>query len=160
MDFKQIKDVISTRCPDSFTIIKDKEVLFIKSNNWGDVSKTLNHDADLTFDVLLSITGYDTGSLLGSAYNFFSMDKRHYIEVRIEVERKNAIIPSVVGIWRTADWHEREVYDLFGITYEGHPDLRRILLPSDWEGYPLRKDFKEPEFYNGLPVPKDKTYWE
>ncbi len=160
MNFNQIKDVINTRCPDSISIAEDKEVLFVKSDDWSEVADVLFNDADLTFDVLLSITGYDTEFSIGAAYNFFSMDKRHYIEIRIEVDRDNSIIPSVTKIWRAADWHERETYDLFGIKFEDHPDLRRILLPSDWEGYPLRKDFKEPEFYNGVPVPKDKSYWE
>ena len=69
-------------------------------------------------------------------------------------------IPSIAEIWRTADWHEREAYDLFGIKFSNHPDLKRILLPEDWEGHPLRKDYKTPEYYNGMPVPKDKSYWE
>jgi NADH-quinone oxidoreductase subunit C len=59
-------------------------------------------------------------------------------------------IPSVVGVWRTADWHEREVFDLSGVQFVGHPDLRRILCPEDWEGYPLRKDYEMPLEYHGI----------
>ena len=59
-------------------------------------------------------------------------------------------LPSVVGVWRTADWHEREVYDLSGVNFTGHPDLRRILCPEDWEGYPLRKDYEMPLEYHGI----------
>jgi NADH-quinone oxidoreductase subunit C len=73
--------------------------------------------------------------------------------LRVYLPVENPVLPSVSRVWRTADWHEREGYDMFGIVFDGHPDLRRILLPDDWEGYPLRKDYTEPEYYNGMKVP-------
>ena len=81
------------------------------------------------------------------------------MEVRVESEDGTSI-PSVVRLWKTANWHEREAYDMMGIQFEDHPDLTRILLSEDWEGHPLRKNFEEPDYYHGMPVPKDKTYWE
>ena len=109
----------------------------------------------------MCISSYDKGNnkTYGAAYNFYSTNRQHYLEVRIEVEDGTSI-PSVVNIWRSADWHEREAYDMMGLQFEGHPDLKRILLADDWEGHPLRKNFKEPDYYHGMPVPKDKSYCE
>ncbi len=136
--------------------------LSVVPEHWADVAQLLRSDEELRFNVLMCLTGYDRGpgEPLGVAYNLHSMHKLHKLEVRIEVPRDGGEIPSVALIWRTAEWHEREAYDMYGITFEGHPDLRRILLPEDWEGYPLRKDYKEPDYYRGIPVPKDKRGWE
>ena len=115
----------------------------------------------LNFNYLMCISSYDKGDgeTYGAAYNLYSTQHNHYIEVRVEVD-DTMMIPSVVFLWRTADWHEREAYDMMGIQFDGHPDLKRILLSDDWEGHPLRKNFKEPDYYHGMPVPKDKSYWE
>jgi NADH-quinone oxidoreductase subunit C len=86
-------------------------------------------------------------------YHLYSMKHRHKAVLKVRVPVSSAKIPSVAMVWRTADWHEREAYDLFGIEFTDHPDLRRILLPDDWEGYPLRKDYVTPEFYDGIKVP-------
>jgi NADH-quinone oxidoreductase subunit C len=77
----------------------------------------------------------------------------HRCAIRVLVPVDDAHVPSVARVWRTAEWHEREGYDMMGIVFDGNPDLRRILLPEDWEGYPLRKDYVTPEFYNGMRVP-------
>ena len=109
----------------------------------------------------MCITSYDLGDskTFGLAYNFHSTKLNHYIEVRIEFS-DGTEIKSVESLWRAADWHEREAFDMMGVKIIDHPDMKRILLPEDWEGYPLRKDYKTPEYYNGMPVPKDKSYWE
>ena len=81
----------------------------------------------------------------------------HQIVLKVELPRTSPSVPSVALIWRTADWHEREAYDLFGIRFEGHPDPRRIFLPDDWEGHPLRKDYavgKVPVQFKEAPGPR------
>ena len=77
----------------------------------------------------------------------------HKITLKVELTAENLHCQSVEAIWKSANWNEREAYDMFGILFDGHPDLRRILMPDDWEGYPLRKDYQVPEFYNGMKVP-------
>lgn len=162
MDFKNITDLLNKNHGKAVTVDSESEIVFVSSEKWLDVATDLKDNKDLTFDYLSCITGYDngTGEKLGVAYNFYSTLKKHSIEVRIEVDRENAEIPSIEKIYRTADWLERETFDLYGIKFTDHWDLRRILLPADWEGFPLRKDYKEPDYYNGMPVPKDKSYWE
>jgi NADH-quinone oxidoreductase subunit C len=120
-----------------------------------DVCKFLKEEPDLYFDMCHSISGYDLGAgkELGVIYHLFSFKHRHWFAVKTEVPREGSHIPTVAFLWRTADWHEREVYDLFGITFDGHPDHRRILCPDDWEGWPLRKDYVVQEFYHGIRVP-------
>ncbi len=74
-------------------------------------------------------------------YHLFSFRHRHELVLKVRVPRSNPKVPSVTSVWRTANWHEREAFDLMGIVFEGHPDLRRILLPEGWVGHPLRKDY-------------------
>ena len=162
MNVKNIHTIISKKFADFVNHNEENNVIFIKSEKWIEIAEELKNHKDLTFDYLMCVTGYDNGAgnTLGVAYNFYSTSKKHYLEIRIEVERDNPVIPSIEKLWKTADWLERETFDLYGVDFSGHWDLRRILLPADWEGYPLRKDFTEPNYYNGMPVPKDKSYWE
>ena len=128
---------------------------------WKEIAKFLKDDKEMLFDYLMSITSYDLGESVkfGIAYNLYSTSLKHYIEIRVEVE-EGVEIPTVSNLWKAADWHEREAYDLMGVKFTDHPYMKRILLPEDWEGYPLRKDYKTPDYYNGMPIPKDKSYWE
>ena len=161
MFFDAIIKFIESKAPGQSSEIKGKEALLVPPYNWTKVSTLLKNESDLDFDYLMCITSYDNADskIYGVAYNLYSTTKNHYLEVRVEAE-DGISIPSVVSLWQTANWHEREAYDMMGIQFEGHPDLKRILLSDDWEGHPLRKNFKEPDYYHGMPVPKDKSYWE
>ena len=158
----QVNDILKTlqKIDSSISFDEENNYFMLEPSVWADVSKELKENKDLDFDYLMCITSYDLGSgKLGLAYNFHSNKIKHSIEIKIEF-KESTEIPSVASIWRTADWHEREAYDMMGILFSDHPDMRRILLASDWEGYPLRKDYKEPDYYRGMPVPKDKSEWE
>lgn len=108
------------------------------------------------FDFLSCITALDNGPDAGTMeiiYNLSSIPYGHQLTLVVTLDREvGTAIPSVWNIWRTASWHEREAYDLMGITFTGHPDHRRILLPTDWEGHPLRKDYEAAEKYHGVTI--------
>ena len=118
------------------------------------VAEFLHDETDLQFNFLMCLSGVDYGKgMLGIVYHLFSMTKRHKMTIKVDLPSDKPVVPSVVPVWPSANWHEREAYDMFGIMFTGHPDLRRILLPDDYPGHPLRKDFKVPEFYQGMKVP-------
>jgi len=122
------------------------------------------------FDNLMNLSGVDDANgkkitdeqgevkLEGRTFSLFyhleSMSLKQKVTLAVRMPGENPEAASVCEIWRSADWHEREAFDMFGIKFLNHPDLRRILMPYDWEaGYPLRKDYKNPEFYQGMKVP-------
>ena len=99
----------------------------------------------LEFNLLADLCGADRGPeeepRFEVNYHLFSTTKYHRLRLKVLLAEDDAHVPTVSGIWRTANWHERETFDLFGVVFDGHPDLRRILLPDDWQGHALRKDF-------------------
>lgn len=105
------------------------------------------------FNYLQCQAAYDTGpgGDLVSTYHLIkasdNADRPEEVRVKVFVPRNDARVPSVYWLWKAADWQERESYDMYGIIYEGHPNLKRILMPEDWVGYPLRKDYISPDFY-------------
>ena len=111
------------------------------------------------FDLLECITGIDNGSeenTLELVYNLYSIPFDHKLTLKTKLERvKGSNIPeieSISALWKSANWMERETYDLIGIRFTNHPDLRRILLPADWKGHPLRKDYSDEEYYHGIKI--------
>lgn len=109
------------------------------------VCAALKADPAAKFDFLADLCGADRGveeePRFEVNYHLFSTTKHHRLRLKVLLDEAQARVPTVTGVWRTANWHERETFDLFGVVFEGHPDLRRILLPDDWQGYSLRKDF-------------------
>jgi len=108
------------------------------------VAELLAADSVLAFTYLSDVTGVDRFPIeprFELNYHLLSMSRRDAVRLRIRLPGEDPVIESVVPIWPTANWHEREIFDLFGMRFEGHPDLRRMLMPDDWEGYPLRKDY-------------------
>ncbi|HEY9642890.1 MAG TPA: NAD(P)H-quinone oxidoreductase subunit J [Coleofasciculaceae cyanobacterium] len=105
------------------------------------------------FNCLQCQAAYDTGAGgdLVSTYHLIKVsddaDRPEEVRVKVFLPRENPTVPSVYWIWKGADWQERESYDMFGIIYEGHPNLKRLLMPEDWKGWPLRKDYISPDFY-------------
>lgn len=125
---------------------------------------------DLQFDSIMNLSGVDDangikqkdengletikGGTLSVFYHLESTKLRHKLTLKTSTDREKPEVVTVTEVWKGADWHEREAYDMYGIIFLNHPDLRRILMPYDWEfGYPLRKDYKNPEFYQGMKVP-------
>ncbi|HMK55372.1 MAG TPA: NADH-quinone oxidoreductase subunit C [Dissulfurispiraceae bacterium] len=109
------------------------------------IMKFLKASPELDFDYLVDLCGADymgrKNDRFEVVYNLRSISHNHCIRIKAVVPENDCKIASVVGIWAGADWHERECFDMFGISFAGHPDLRRILMPEDWEGHPLRKDY-------------------
>jgi NADH-quinone oxidoreductase subunit C len=119
------------------------------------VCRALHEDPSAYFDSLSCITGIDNGpenATMEVVYNLYSIPFGHHLMLKTVLPREKPEVNSIAGIWRTADWHERELFDMFGIVVKGHPDLRRILMPADWEGYPLRKDYKHQEYYRDIKI--------
>jgi NADH-quinone oxidoreductase subunit C len=119
-----------------------------------DVCLYLRDDAELAFDNLNLVSTLDNGDkTLSSVYHMESLSKKQNFALKVTVSLENPVVPSVTSVWASANWHEREGYDMMGITFLDHPDHRRILLDDDWIGHPLRKDYKQPDFYRGMKVP-------
>lgn len=129
----------------------------VKVDDWLEISTKVK---ELGFDYLMCITSIDLeDGNLSLAYNLNSTGSQESLEFNL-IFNTETEVPSVESLWKTADWHEREAYDMMGIKFSGHPDMKRILLPHDWEGHPLKKDYEVADYYHGMYIPKDKTSWE
>lgn len=114
--------------------------------------KALRETPELSFDSLMCLSGVDTGKEFWAVYHLYSFANRHRVTVKVILNRERPEVPSSTGYWAGADFFEREAFDLYGIVFLQHPDLRRILLPPDWVGWPMRKDYVMPTEYRGIPL--------
>lgn len=163
MTAADITQKLRERFGDKILAFDDKAldpVIKIAPQDVQELCKYLKDEPSLDFDMCHDLAGYDLGAgkELGVIYHLFSFKHKHWFTIKAELPRDNAHVPTVSLLWRTAEWHEREVFDLFGITFDGNIDLRRILCPDDWEGWPLRKDYKVQEYYHGIRVPYDEDW--
>ena len=137
-----------------------QNALLIAPDRIADVCLELRDNPETYFDYLSNLSGVDYGiteNSFGVVYHLSSIP--YNMQLTLKVNKVNSRLnddlpsfPSVSSVYKTAEWHEREAFDMFGIFFENHPDLRRILLPDDWEGFPLRKDYVEAEFYKEIKI--------
>ncbi len=117
----------------------------VDSNDWLPLAQQIRNDESLQFDYLFCLTCIDFKTNLTMVYHLSSTIFRHNIVIKVVLDREQPEIESVSSIWKTADFHEREVYEMFGVNFLNHPDLRLLILPDGWEGKnPMRKDFEDP----------------
>lgn len=164
MTFNQIKDLLLQKFGPE--VIAGEQIsglqsaLIIETAKIAQVCLELRDSEKTYFDFLSCLTGVDYGvedSRFAVVYHLASIPHKSQLTLKVIIEHDRSsdtlpVFPTVSHIWKTAEWHEREAFDLTGIYFEGNPDLRRILLPDDWEGYPLRKDYVAAEEYKGIKI--------
>jgi len=130
---------------DAFSVVKREAIV--------DICSFLKNDPDIAMDCLMNLSavdGFKGQDVIRVVYHLYSYSKRHAFILKVELPRAAPEVASVEPVWKAADWLEREQYDLLGVKFTGHPDLRRVMLPDDWVGHPLRKDYKEPGDYHHI----------
>lgn len=162
MSLEEINALIAGRFGEEVILKSEAELiqpcLTIQTGKIAEVCRELLENEKTYFDFLSCLTALDNGPEAGTMevlYHLYSIpyDLRLVLKVVVQRNKEGEAlpqVPSVSEVWHSANWHEREAFDLFGIEFTGHPYLRRILLPADWEGHPLRKDYQHQEKYHGV----------
>ena len=123
-------------------------ILVAKPETYLSIAKSLKEIKEFTFDHLSSLTAvdYPKDNKITVVSHLWSYHHKHQLTLKLDVARSNPVAPTLENIWKSANWLEREVFDLYGVVFEGHSDLRRIMMPDDYQKYPLRKDFSDDGF--------------
>lgn len=153
MNVQEICNILSQK--DSDTVAKcetEGKMPFavLQPDRFKNTMRELRAHPDLEFDFLGSISGVDLKDTIAVVYHLFSFTQKQSVTVKVFLDRGNPEVDTVTDIWPAANWHEREAFDLVGVRFKGHPDLRRILLAEDWKGHPLLKDYTFPDEYHGI----------
>jgi NADH-quinone oxidoreductase subunit C len=164
MSIAEIKSLLVEKFGDDVVVGEEttglQPALLINPDLIADVCFELRDNPQTYFDFLSCLSGVDYGveaGRFGVVYHLASIPYQTQLTLKISKENGRDLedlpsFPTISSVYRSADWHEREAFDMEGIFFEGHPDLRRILLPDDWDGYPLRKDYKTAEYYKGIKI--------
>ena len=155
MELLEIKSFIEQKLHVSLDVNEKLAQLTVPAKELVSICDLLWRDSQTYFDSLSCLTAIDLGPETGQMeviYTLYSIPFHVTLHLKVVIDREKPEVPSVSGIWKTADWHEREAFDLLGVQFIGHPNLTRILLPADWQGHPLRKDYVEQERYHGIKV--------
>lgn len=155
MEAKEIYGRLEQKFPGKVTGLKDDVLdpfLMVEPQAIVEACCFLRDEPELKFEILsdLTVVDFPKEEKLQVVYHLYSYTFRHPIVLKVDLPREEPRIPTLEGVWKAANWFEREAFDLFGVVFEGHGDLRRILLPEDWIGHPLRKDYVEQEEYDGI----------
>lgn len=156
LDFQQLAEVVKN-VSDNISLDEkaSPKAIIIPASEIKKVCQELYQNPATYFDMLSCVTGIDNGveaKTMEVVYNLYSIPFHHHLMLKVILPRENPEIDTVCDIWRTANWLEREIFEMFGIKFTGHPDLRKLLLPADWEGHPLRKDYQHQELYRDIQI--------
>jgi len=143
MEKDKLKEKVLAFVPETeFEENKDFLIAVVAPDKLRELAKKLKEADDTAFDYLFCLSGVDMGTHFFVVYHFTSTKHNHSIVLKAKItDKTNPAVDTVCDLWRTAEFHEREAYDFFGIKFNNHPDLRRLFLPDDWNGFPLRKDY-------------------
>ncbi len=153
-------EAVEARFPDAVVSThawRGDETLVLRREHLVDVCRFLRDDPEMDFRLPVDVCGVD---YLGwreprfeVVYHLCSITKRHRVRLKVELDEADPVVPSVTCVWRGVDWFEREAWDMYGIRFDGHPNLRRILLYDEFEGHPLRKDYPQRGYQPLMPMP-------
>lgn len=157
---EQIVERLKASCGASITGTQEFRgdlAVTVKKNDIARVCEFLRDDPELAFDMVIDLSGVDMYRPEGRfevVYTLYSVRNKKYLRLKVYVDEDDCNVPTVSGVWSGANWHERETFDMFGIIFTGHPDLRRMYMPEDYEYYPLRKDFPLMGIPDSIPLPR------
>ena len=157
---QEIIDRLQARFPSSIRATEEFRndlTVTVRTSDLLSIAQFLKEDPALAFDMIIDIVGVDRfrgKERFEVNYTLYSLSHKKYLRVKVLVDEDDPTVPTLTGVWSGANWHERETYDMFGIKFAGHPDLRRLYMPEEFEYYPLRKDFPLAGIPDSLPLPR------